>query len=245
MRVLTFNIHHGVGTDGRLDLDRVAEVISGADVAVAGLQEVDRNFDGRSDFVDQAAYLADALEMHVVYGANIDLDPLVPGGPRRQYGTAILSGHPILDWENTHLPRFPGHEQRGLLRARITVRDQPVEVYNTHLQHDNAAERLAQARAIVELIGTPRDPVVLLGDLNARPAALAIRTLTGVLVDSWAEAGLGAGYTFPSRGPDRRIDYVLHSADVVDRSVAVLTKPPAVFASDHLPVAADLALPGA
>jgi endonuclease/exonuclease/phosphatase family metal-dependent hydrolase len=241
---MTFNIHHGAGTDGRLDLGRTAEVIRVAAAEVVGLQEVDRHFSARSDFVDQATWLARELHMYHAYGANVDLDPLVAGQPRRQYGTAILSGHPILDWDNTYLPRFSNHEQRGLLRARIDVLGVPAQVYNTHLQHNSAAERLSQARAVTQLIGVPDDAVVLLGDLNATPKALAVRTLAEILVDCWEAVGVGTGYTFPSDGPNRRIDYVMQSTDVVARSITVLTSPMAASAADHLPVAADVTLPG-
>jgi endonuclease/exonuclease/phosphatase family metal-dependent hydrolase len=241
---MTFNIHHGAGADGLVDLARIAQVVRDSDADVIGLQEVDRHFGARSDFVDQAAWLARELNMHVVYGANLDLDPLAPDQPRRQYGTAILSNGPILEWDNTYLPKFGNHEQRGLLRARINVRGVPVQVYNTHLQHNDAAERVAQAQAIVELIGTPRDSVVLLGDLNATPAAPEIRTLVEILVDAWEAAGVGTGVTYPSEDPRTRIDYIMQSSDVVARTIAVVTTPLATSASDHLPVVADVALPG-
>lgn len=244
LKVMSFNIHHGAGADGLVDLARIARVVRDSGADVVGLQEVDRHFGARSDFVDQAAWLAGALNMHVVYGANLDLDPLSPDQPRRQYGTAILSDAPILDWDNSYLPRFGDHEQRGLLRARINVRGVPVQVYNTHLQHNNAAERVAQAQAITQLIGTPQDSVVLLGDLNATPAAPEIRTLVETLVDAWEAAGLGDGYTYPVEDPHSRIDYIMQSDDVVVRTVAVITTPLAASASDHLPVVADVALPG-
>jgi endonuclease/exonuclease/phosphatase family metal-dependent hydrolase len=242
VKVMTFNIHHGQGTDGSLSLERIADVIDGGDAAVVGLQEVDRHWSERSDFVDQASWLARRLRMHVVYGANLDLDPLEPGAPRRQYGTAILSRSRILDSDNRFLPKYEGHEQRGLLRARVKVRGVPVQVYNTHLQHDNAAERLEQAQAIKTLIGTPRESFVLLGDLNATPEQPEIRELTDDMADSWVEAGVGAGHTYDSENPTRRIDYVLTSSKVVTRTAAVVTSDPG--ASDHLPVLAEVLLPG-
>ncbi|OLT35466.1 metal-dependent hydrolase [Actinomadura sp. CNU-125] len=240
--VMTFNIHHGQGTDGKLDLERIARVIEGADSRVVGLQEVDRHWSQRSDFVDQASWLARRLRMHVVYGANLDLAPERPGEPRRQYGTAILTESPILDWDNTLLPRSNDGEQRGLLRARIRVRGVPLTVYNTHLQHDNAAERLAQVTAIEELIGNPEHSFVLLGDLNATPESAEIRALTDEMADSWVESGVGAGHTYDSENPTARIDYVLTSSSVVTRTAAVVTADPG--ASDHLPVTAEVRLPG-
>ena len=240
IRVMSFNIHHGVGTDGVLDLQRIADMIKSQGADIVGLQEVDRHWSERSNFVDQTAWLARELNMHVVYGANLDNDPLEPGQPRRQYGTAILSAVPILDWDNTYLSRYEGHEQRGLLRARVVVRGVPVQVYNTHLQHNDAAERLDQCEAIKALIGTPDESVVLVGDLNAVPTAPEITTLLDGLIDAWEQAGIGDGYTIPSENPNRRIDYVLTSDDVVARTAAVVTSD----ASDHLPVYADLLLPG-
>ncbi|WP_203433329.1 endonuclease/exonuclease/phosphatase family protein [Jiangella asiatica] len=240
LTVMSFNIHHGVGLDGILDLQRVADVIKTEGVDVVGLQEVDRHWGERSDFVDQAAWLASELDMHVVYGANLDLDPLEPGAPRRQYGTAILSERPIREWSNTFLPRYEGHEQRGLLSARINVRGVWVTVYNTHLQHNDANERLEQVAAIQELIGTPDHSVVLLGDLNATPQSPEIQELVDDLVDTWEAAGVGDGDTYPAEDPNARIDYVLTSGGVIARTAAVV----ATDASDHLPVRADILLPG-
>ncbi|MQA27654.1 MAG: metal-dependent hydrolase [Micromonosporaceae bacterium] len=240
LRVMCFNIHHGVGVDGRLDLERIAQLVEQQEAEVVGLQEVDRHFSSRSDFVDQAQWLARRLQMHVVYGANLSYAPLQPGAPRREYGTAVLSRHPILEWSNTFLPMRPGAEQRGLLHALVTVRGVPVRIYNTHLQHTSTAERMAQVTRIRELIGDPDESVILVGDLNATPEAPEIIEITKDLSDTWLDAGVGPGHTYDAESPHARIDYVLSSDDVVARSAAVI----ASESSDHLPVVVDVALPG-
>jgi hypothetical protein len=51
--VASYNIHHGVGEDDQLDLDRIAEQIRTSGADIIGLQEVDRHWSSRSDFVDQ------------------------------------------------------------------------------------------------------------------------------------------------------------------------------------------------
>ena len=50
---------------------------------------------------------------------------------------------------------------------------------------------------------------------------------------------MGPGYTYSTENPHARLDYVLHSNDVTTCIAAVLS----TDGSDHLPVAADLALP--
>jgi endonuclease/exonuclease/phosphatase family metal-dependent hydrolase len=240
LRVATFNIHHGVGIDGVLDLARIAATVERTGAEVVGLQEVDRHWSARSNFVDQATWLADVLDMHLAFGVNLDLDPPAPGAPRRQFGTAILSAYKIRATTNTLLPRPLGGEQRGLLEGQIKVRGIPVRVFNTHLQHDSQVERLAQVARIRQVLATANESVVLLGDLNATPDTPEIAGLTDLLVDAWVTAGVGDGFTFDAATPHARIDYVMSSGNVVARTAAVVT----TDAADHLPVVADLALPG-
>ena len=48
LTLLSYNIHNGVGLDGVLDLDRIADVIAASGADVVGLQEVDRHRRERS-----------------------------------------------------------------------------------------------------------------------------------------------------------------------------------------------------
>jgi endonuclease/exonuclease/phosphatase family metal-dependent hydrolase len=240
VRVATFNIHHGDGFPGGVDLDRTARAIAATGGRLVGLQEVDRHFGERTGFVDQAGRLAERLGMTAVFGANIDRPPPTPGAPRRQYGNAILSAYPVSTWTNTLLPRPEGGEQRGLLQAVVAVDGAAVSVFATHLQYDSASERQAQADAVAAVVAATPGPRVLLGDLNARPASVEVRRLTAVLVDAWPVAGSGRGDTFSAVLPRARIDYVLSSADLVARAAAVVRS----WASDHRPLAATLELAG-
>ena len=78
-----------------------------------------------------------------------------------------------------------------------------------------------------------------MGDLNAQPSNAEIEALRAAgLIDSFTEAGQGDGFTFYSTRPDRRIDYVLHSPDLVATDFQVDPS----TASDHRAVAVTLAL---
>jgi endonuclease/exonuclease/phosphatase family metal-dependent hydrolase len=238
LTVMTYNIHHGAGVDGVLDLERIAGLIEQSGADVVGLQEVDRHWSERSNWVDQPAWFANRLGMHYAYAANLDLPPLNAGEPRRQYGTAILSKYPIQEFKNTFLPRYPTGEQRGLAVATIIVNGAELRFANTHLTHNNNAERLEQAQKVVELLGKSHPPTLLVGDLNATADAPEIKTLTAVYEDTWEEVGVGPGYTIEADNPTKRIDYQLHSSRLRPTKAAVPVTP----ASDHLPVVASFVL---
>jgi endonuclease/exonuclease/phosphatase family metal-dependent hydrolase len=238
LTVMTYNIHHGAGVDGVLDLERIAVLIEKSGADVVGLQEVDRHWSERSNWVDQPAWFAKRLKMHYGYAANLDLPPLTPGEPRRQYGTAILSRYPVKDFTNTLLPKYPTGEQRGLAVATVKVRGADLRFANTHLTHNNAAERLEQAQKVVSLLGTAKSPTLLVGDLNARPDTPEIKTMTALLADTWPAVGTGLGYTSPAENPTARIDYLLYSSKLKPTKASV----PVSLASDHLPVVATYTL---
>ena len=240
LAVATFNIHHGVGTDGRLDLARTADVIAGTGARLVGLQEVDRHWSARSDWDDQAALLADQVGMDVVFAPAIDLArPDDPGEPRRQYGNALLSRDPIVAWSSSLLPGTGEREPRSLLQAVVDVGGTAARVAVTHLQNRAPAERLGQARWVSDVLAAASEPVVLLGDMNAQPGSPTLDALTGRLVDAWSVGGSGAGLTFDAATPHARIDYVLTSPTLVAERAWVVPG----GASDHLPVVAELAWP--
>ena len=240
--VLSFNIQHAEGTDGVLDLDRVAHVIRSSGAGIVGLQELDRHYSARSNWLDEPTELARRLHMHVAFDANIDRAPPAAGQPRRQFGSAILSRYPIVASSNTYLYRSPDLEQRGLLRAVIDVHGLLVDAYNTHLEVSSQSDRLRQTAQIKSLIGTPHAPTLLTGDMNATAGAPEIATLNGFLTDSWTVAGTGPGYTGESTTPTKRIDYVFGTHGVQPLMDRVIHTDPA--ASDHLPVAATVQLTG-
>ncbi len=96
VRVLTYNIHHGAGTDGKTDLARTAGAIKRLTPDLVALQEVDKATT-RSRGVDQAAELGRLTGMHFAFGKAMDF----AGG---QYGEAILSRYPLMEIQVHSLP---------------------------------------------------------------------------------------------------------------------------------------------
>ncbi len=231
--VMSYNIHHGVGLDGKLNLERSADVIKEADAEIVGIQEVDRYYGDRSDFKDVAKELADLLGYHYVFAANLNLEPADGHAENRQYGTAILSEYPIIDSENIFLSSF-GEEQRGLLRTDINVRGIHLNVYNTHLGLD-VGSRLAQMGEIIEVVSEHPGAAFLLGDFNAEPDSEEYRLLVDRTDFVDVFSNVDDANTFPVINPIKRIDYIFATPDIeVNNQQVIPTE-----ASDHLPVAVE------
>ena len=241
LRVLSFNIHTGIGSDGVLDLSRTAAAIRDTGADVVALQEVDVHWHARSDFRDQARDLADMLRMRVFFAPIYDLDPLTPGAPRRQYGVAVLSRFPVPHTENHEITRLSTQDPEpvpkptpGFAEAVVLVRGLPVHVYSTHLDYRaDPAVREMQVADALRILSEDPGPQVLLGDFNAPHEAPELAPLWTVLTDAAPDGG-----TYPAEAPTKRIDFVTVSDGVQVRSAST----PETLASDHRPVFAELAV---
>ena len=228
LRVLTYNIHHAEGLDGKLDLERIADVIQASKADIVMLQEVDQGTQ-RSNQVDQPAELARLTGMQVVFGGNLKFQ----GG---DYGNAILSRFPIVASKNHPLPNLTEGEPRGVLVAKISLPKElggaTIQVLSTHFDHrqDNR-DRVASVAALKELSRGWTLPQILGGDLNMTRENEAMRQFA----TDWTVAGDAELPTSPAQAPRRQIDYIAFrpTENFVVRVVQVLDEP---VASDHLPL---------
>jgi endonuclease/exonuclease/phosphatase family metal-dependent hydrolase len=239
-RILTYNVHRCLGMDGRLDVGRVAEVIARQAPDIVALQEVDVGR-ARTGGVDQAHRIAERLRMAFHFNAALRIEEELYGDailttlPERLVQAGPLPGH----------PRIPRLEPRGALWVSVELQDgNELQVINTHLGLVPREQRLQAAFLAGEhwLEGPARrDPLILVGDLNATSATKIHRTLTRRLRDahSLRPRGTGRIATFPSTMPVLRIDHVLVSEDILIKRMTVVGEPLARLASDHLPLVVD------
>jgi endonuclease/exonuclease/phosphatase family metal-dependent hydrolase len=167
----------------------------------------------------------------------------------------------VLDWSQTALsstPEVPGSTGWGNLVPRVLVtarfRDRATSVeflaLNTHFDHLSRRSRVQAADAVRTLVAGHGLPAVMTGDLNSGEDTSPLRALfaNGVLRDAYATAGrrlTPEWGTFPNyRAPrlDRkRIDWIAVTAGVrVVRAGFNTARPGGGWASDHLPVQAEL-----
>lgn len=236
VRVMTYNIHHGEGSDGKFDLNRIAKVINEADADVVALQEVDQGT-SRATGVRQAAELTRLTGMRSFFASAMPYD----GG---EYGEAILTRLPADDFQRIALRADPGFEPRAAaaLTCTLASRDgRPISFrfVGTHLDHtEKPDQRLMQIADLTKALQgiDIRLPQIVVGDFNCEPGTEEYKLLT----ESWNDSSAAAGSTFPSDKPTKRIDYVLTSKNpglwrVI--SVRTVSEP---IASDHRPIVIDL-----
>jgi endonuclease/exonuclease/phosphatase family metal-dependent hydrolase len=224
LTVLTYNIHHGEGTDGKLDLERIARIIRSENPDLVALQEVDEKTE-RTGNISQAEELALLSGIRHALGKAMDYR----GGA---YGLVILSRWPIKDPQVHQLPQRAGREPRILFVAQIESPHGKLTFANTHLDHQLEEVRLEQARALNKILAETKSPALLCGDFNAGPESTTMKFLSEHWLDT---AGDHAANTIPAANPRKRIDYILAAPKNrwTTETSRVLEEP---IASDHRPV---------
>jgi endonuclease/exonuclease/phosphatase family metal-dependent hydrolase len=233
LRVMTYNIHVGIGMDKKLDLQRIADVIKKEDPDLVGLQEVDRGVQ-RTQRIDEIAELAKLTRMDYAFAFNLPYQ----GG---QYGVAILSRLPIRATEHRHFKNLREAERRGFIRAEVSFHGRKLHFVTTHLDYQYDDGRLFETQQLIDALKDIKESLIVVGDFNDVPAGKSYPLMLKGFEDAWAKGrSQDQGFSYPADKPVKRIDYVF-----TRRSDSVRTKRVWVvntLASDHVPVVADLEL---
>ncbi|HEX6972576.1 MAG TPA: endonuclease/exonuclease/phosphatase family protein [Limnochordia bacterium] len=260
LRVISFNLRCDVPTDGPNAWphrrEAVRQLLCERAPDLFGIQE---------GLPHQMAFLRDALPDYACVGEGRD------GGDRGEYNAVffrtdrwrLLAAQTF--WLST-TPDVPGSRSWESACTRIATWARLADAQsgrsllflNTHLDHVSRLAREQGAALISRRLAAEGGscPLVVTGDLNARPEDQVVKLLLGgppPLRDVLAEylhlgpeqPGPGTFHAFKGRAAaGRRIDYILSTPDWTVVRAAVLTEPVAGrWVSDHFPVEAELAWP--
>ncbi len=231
LRIVTYNIHKGIGSDRRYRPGRTIDVLRSLNADVIALQEVDQNV-SRSSGHDMAAMIAEELGMDYRFALNVSKEE---GG----YGNATLSRLPFVHSTNLNIT-WTIKKKRGCLISTLQWGGEHVVVLNFHL----GLAGMERARQVNMILSSwhqktiQNHPAIILGDSNDRADKLdPILSVAGFHNVSRRKDAR----TFPAFAPMWRLDKVYISRHFQVKDAVAVRDPTSRICSDHLPFLVTLA----
>ena len=236
MRLLSYNIHKGIGGRDRLyRLNRIVEVIEAENPDLICLQEVDRNV-RRSRHDDQPKLLAEYFKAAAhLYQLNVHLKD---GG----YGNLLLSRWPFQSHHQISI-RYNSNKPRGAQMAVIESPEGPFQLVNWHL---GLAERMRhwQVNHLLDhhlFREAAHLPTLIAGDYNDWRNTLHRGPFAKHRFVQ-ATAPMFRFRSFPAYAAMGSLDKLFYRGSIVIRHARIVRTALAKWASDHLPLVVDFHL---
>src|ERR1043165_9956569 len=204
LRVLTWNIQFGHGTDGATNFDRTATWIARMNPDIVAVCEMPP---------DSISTLVGSLTQKTGRTWYTHFVPKFDGSPE---GNLIISSYSFVSVGSHFMTA-----NRSIAQATINVGGRDINFFATHLDDATSANRQTEANDLVNWTATFSAPRIVVGDLNAGNDTPEIIRLLGNYRDSWTDAvNAGTAAAYPdnpvwanTRTRRWRIDYILYSAD--------------------------------
>jgi endonuclease/exonuclease/phosphatase family metal-dependent hydrolase len=208
-KVLQWNIHRAWGTDGKYDLNRIANWIVKLNPSIVSLNEVERFSNFANE--DQPVHLEKLVEAKT--GRNWYRYYRTGNGAAKGHGNLILSRYPIASTADCQLSAT-----RVLAQASIHVNGRLVNFYSTHWDSArSSSRRISEAKNARSCLNNDAEQKIIAGDFNAQASSSEIAIMKENFSDAWLKADASNdaySYSGNSRyGATRksRIDYVFMS----------------------------------
>jgi len=248
LRVMTFNIQHGIDGSHKYNLQRAIDVIAKIRPDVVGLQEVTRNHP-YYNCDDQPARLAAGLKAatgrvwSVAYEQewftpNVECQQSGRGDGKETEGLVFLAPGSLGTTSVTPLPA-----SRIAFAARPASLDGAAIVV-THFAsgRKNGGARRKEAEALLKWASKLGPRQILIGDFNAHPEDPELQPLLSMYRDAWPlAASAGTTRSTEATHGQRRIDYVFLLGEGLELTGIETIDTAGWFgtaASDHKPVVA-------
>ena len=203
LRVLSWNVAFGKGTDNIENFDRTATWLARMNPDVIGLCEMPR---------EKIATLITLLSQKTGRTWHSHFVPKYSGTSE---GNLILSTYGFSSTNS----RFLSY-QRSIAQVTINVGGKNVNFFATHLDHTSSALRLTQAQELINWVSGFSAPRIVVGDMNAGNDTPEILRLLSAYRDSWVDAlNQGTARAYPdnpvwlnTRTRRWRIDFILYAS---------------------------------
>lgn len=238
MRLLTYNIHKGIGgSDRRYSLERIIDVIEAENPDLICLQEVDRHV-RRSGRHDQPQRLVDAFKPA---GRLFQLNVKIKEGG---YGNLLLSRWPIRTRHQVSL-RLSRKKPRGAQMAVVNTPEGPLHLVNWHLGLAESERHWQVEHLLTHHLFRESShlPTIIAGDTNDWRETLAKGPFDrhGFVQATHPRSRFR---TFPAYLAVGALDKAFVRGEVHVRRAHVVRSTLARKASDHLPLVLDFHING-
>jgi len=234
LKVLTYNIQHGLdyikllNKERVINLDKICDIIKQFNPDIISLNEVYNDVEKKVS-VNQAKYIAERLGYEYFYfGKAITILETV------EYGNAIISKYPInnpkihmiedpiIKDENVH------YETRNLIECDININNDIYKIFVTHIGLATTEQKngINKLKSLINNNGK----IIIMGDFNMEEDNENIIELSK-LVDNTSYLIEGSKLTYPSINSRMKIDYIF-TKNINVKETKVIKE----VGSDHLPV---------
>jgi endonuclease/exonuclease/phosphatase family metal-dependent hydrolase len=210
IKVLHWNIHHGVGQDGVYDIPRFVNWMVKWNPDIISINEAEKYTGyGNEDQPERFKTLMQQATGRTWYYAFAQEYGSWNANGK---GNLILSRFPI-----TSIGRHVLSYTRTILMAGVVVNGRTLTIMSTHLDPYTQSYRYTQAQEVVNLASSWPEARIIAGDFNAWPDQTSIGVMTTPYYDSFAEAEkMGTATALSDISPfgatrKGRIDYIFHS----------------------------------
>ena len=204
LRVLSWNVQFGQGTDGVTNFDRIASWLARMNPDVVTLCEMPP---------DQIPTLVAALTQR---SGRTWFTHFVPKAPGINEGNLILSTRSFSSTGSKYLSYT-----RSIAQVTINVGGRDINFFATHLDATSSGLRQVEVGELLSWTSGFAGPKVVSGDMNAANDTPEVISLLGVYRDSWVDAlNQNAAQAYAdnpvwlnTRTRRWRIDFILYSSD--------------------------------
>jgi endonuclease/exonuclease/phosphatase family metal-dependent hydrolase len=202
LRVMSWNIQFGEGTDAVTNYDRTASWIAANNPDVVGLCEVP---------ADSVPVLVSLLTQKT---GRVWFTQFAPKYIGTDEGNLILSRYAFSSVNSKFLSA-----NRSVAQATINVGGRYVNFFATHLDDAASSNRVTEVNEIKSWASNFDGPRIFVGDFNGGPDTAEALTMADTYTDAWvASMGQGTAVAYPdnpvgmqTRTRRGRIDYVWYS----------------------------------
>jgi endonuclease/exonuclease/phosphatase family metal-dependent hydrolase len=212
LKVLHWNIHYGIGTDGRYGMDKYVDWIARINPDLVSLNEVEKYVAGHGN-EDQPAILASRLSARTGRRWYYHHVQRFCGCVANGGGNLILSRFPILARSQLAMSY-----DRSAALVTLSVNGRNINFISTHLASESSGYRSTQIRQLMSWARSFSEQRIIAGDFNA--GLSNIPYMRDEYDDGWSTAdAMGTAYDYPGNNGQEgstfrngyRIDFVFKS----------------------------------